>query len=136
MNNIQSIKYITAFAKTNHKWKYYLNNNFKNSHTLKTELLRKFILELTDNKFAFELNKFFSVFQSFFVDIVNLKIVKITIDLKKVKENWVNNFWKKENNIDNNFKKYSTLVDQQSNTSYIISGVKENDDLVDKLFKF
>lgn len=130
--NIQSIKYITVFPKRKDRWKYFLNNNFKDSYTLKTKDLVHFIFSISDSSISEDINKYISTYAPFLVDVENLRVHHLTVSLEQAQERYVNNYWKKEKNVDNVLKSFRESERKRTASTHEVPYAKQNEKLLDK----
>ena len=95
-NILTSIQYITVFPKSKDRWKYYINDNFKDSHIINTDNLKKFIIEKVKSPANSDIVYMISKYFNFIVDISNNKVYRLqpndTNNLKKLHTKSIDKF--------------------------------------------
>lgn len=72
-----SVQYITVFPKGKDRWKYYINDNFKDSHIIKTDDLKNFIIKKIRPPINSDIVYMISKYFNFIVDIPHNKVYRL-----------------------------------------------------------
>lgn len=72
-----SIQYITVFPKSKDRWKYYINDNFKDSHSINTDNLKVFINTKIKSPAIQDTIYMISKYFNFIVDIPNNRVYRL-----------------------------------------------------------
>ena len=78
-----SVKYIMCIPKNKNKWKYYVNENFNDSHILNREKLQYFINTKLTGKESSQVISFMNSFTPFFIDFERSIVIELKFDLQK-----------------------------------------------------
>lgn len=119
-----SIQYITVIPKGKDRWKYYINDNFQDSHSIKTDDLKNFILKRVKSPAIATVIEFISKYFSFIVDISNNKVYRL--NPRNTKET------NKDIGVKNALKDYIKKEQKESNKDYN----KNNEDLLNSLIVY
>lgn len=80
INSIPNIRYLLVYPKNQHRARYFVNENTKDTHSLNYNDMYKFICTLIEAPAIVHAAEYLQTFQPFIVDVEDNKVVKLTFN--------------------------------------------------------
>jgi len=131
MKNLTTIQVFIVFPKRKDKWKYYINDNLKDSHTLHRDKIQQLILQYINSKAGNQVIEHLNKYHAFIVYTKQNKVYRLQVDKESAFKQMKEKFNREAFNADKIYKKIKKEQTKNEDDMFI----SQNNALLKKILK-